>query len=117
MFGNNYDTPDGTAIRDYISVEDLSSAHILALEALFNKKISSDIFNVGTGIGYSVQDVIMEIEKLSGKLVNTEINPRRPGDPSRLVACSNKIKLALNWNAKNNLNDMIRSAWEFHSKE
>lgn len=117
LFGKDYDTLDGTPIRDYIAVEDLGSAHILALEALFNHKFPSNIFNVGTGTGYSVQEVLNTIERISGKSINTEIHPRRPGDPAKLVACSDKIKLLLGWKPKNNINDIIQSAWEYHSKE
>lgn len=117
LFGNDYDTPDGTPVRDYISVEDLGSAHILALEALLNKKFTKNIFNVGKGIGYSVQEVLNTIEKVSGKKIEVEICERRIGDPAKLVASSDKIKNILGWNAKNNLEDIIKSSWNFHLKE
>lgn len=112
VFGNDYDTPDGTCIRDYIHVYDLADAHIKALEYL-DIGNNSDVINLGTGQGYSVLDIINISEKLAGKKVNYEICPRRAGDPAVLVADNNKAREVLNWIPKYDLNKIIETAWEW----
>lgn len=96
IFGENYDTPDGTCIRDYIHVEDLASAHIRALSYL-DEGNESDIFNCGYGHGFSVREVIESVKKVSGADFTVEIAPRRPGDPALLIADNTKIKTSLGW--------------------
>jgi UDP-glucose 4-epimerase len=113
IFGTDYPTPDGTCIRDYIHIADLVSAHLLALNALASK--DKLVYNVGSGNGFSVREVIEAARKATGHAIPTVETPRRPGDPARLVASSNKIKAELGWNPKHtNLQDILSSAWEWH---
>ncbi|MCM3574168.1 UDP-glucose 4-epimerase GalE [Mesobacillus subterraneus] len=114
VFGDDYDTPDGTCIRDYIHVTDLASAHIAALESLLSEKIQTAIYNLGNGHGYSVKEVINTCEKVTGRKANVVMSERRAGDPARLVASSEKIQQALGWKAERNLDNIIASAWEWH---
>ena len=117
LHGNDYPTPDGTCIRDYIQVLDLAQAHILALKALVTGQ-QTDTFNVGTGQGYSNLEVIKMIEKISGQPVRLTIGPRRPGDANELVADPAKIKRTLNWQPQHSdLATIIRTAWHWHKKE
>ncbi len=113
IYGTDYPTRDGTCIRDYIHVNDLGEAHILALEYLFNEK-KSDVFNLGYGYGYTVKEVVKvakEVTKIDFKVVETG---RRPGDPAELVADSSKLKKILGWEPKyNNLETIIKTAWEW----
>jgi UDP-glucose 4-epimerase len=114
IFGTDYDTPDGTCIRDYIHVTDLAQAHILALERL-EAGIGSGIYNLGNGSGYSVKEVIDAIRKVTGKSVPAIEAPRRPGDPARLVASSEKIRDELGWNPRYpDLENIIETAWKWH---
>ncbi len=116
VYGDDYDTKDGTCIRDYIHIEDLCSAHVLALEALKNGA-QSDIYNLGYGHGYSVMEIIKASEKVVGHEIPTIIDQRRPGDPAELIASNDKIKRDLNWEPKHDdLEKIIRSAYEYHSK-
>ncbi len=113
IFGNDYDTPDGTCIRDYIHVNDLAQAHILALEYLMAGG-ATEQFNVGTGAGYSVMDIIRAVEQVTGKKVPYVIGPRRPGDPAALVAASEKLRQTLRW--KPEYRDpvtIVEHAWNF----
>ncbi|MDF1815144.1 MAG: UDP-glucose 4-epimerase GalE [Verrucomicrobiales bacterium] len=115
IFGNDYNTPDGTCIRDYIHVSDLADAHILALEALSENSVLE--FNLGNGSGFSVKEVIETVRKVTGHPIPAEIIDRRPGDPDALVADSSKIKKILGWNPKfPDLTDIISSAWDWHQK-
>ena len=116
VFGTDYDTPDGTCIRDYIHVTDLANAHILALNALLENKKSTATYNLGNGKGYSVKEVIETCEKITGIKANIEYADRRPGDPARLVASADKIYKELGWQANINLEDIISSAWKWHQK-
>jgi UDP-glucose 4-epimerase len=117
VFGRDYDTPDGTCIRDYIHIVDLCSAHLAALEYL-NKGGSSDRFNLGNGAGFSVQEVIEAVEKVSGKHVKVINGPRREGDPARLVADSKRAKSLLAWNPEyTSLETIVRHAWQWESKQ
>ncbi len=112
IFGDDYDTPDGTCVRDYVHVEDLADAHLLALEAL-NRGMKSDAFNLGSGSGYSVMEIVREVEKVTGKKVKVKMSPRRPGDPAKLVASSDKARRVLGWKIKHGLESIIRTAWEW----
>lgn len=114
VFGDDYDTPDGTCIRDYIHVTDLAEAHILALESLIDGKNKAATYNLGNGQGYSVKEVIDMCESVTGKKANIVIADRRNGDPAMLVASSERINEELGWKAKRNLEEIIETAWEFH---
>jgi UDP-glucose 4-epimerase len=114
IFGTDYETPDGTCIRDYIHVTDLAQAHILALEKLERGGISG-IYNLGNGNGYSVREVIETVRKVTGKKIVSIESPRRPGDPARLVASSEKIKEELGWAPKYpDLETIVETAWRWH---
>lgn len=114
IYGTDYDTPDGTCIRDYIHVTDLAQAHILAVKYLMNGG-ESDIFNLGNGIGYSVREVIEAARKVTGHPIPAIDSPRRSGDPARLVASSDKAKSILGWNpVHDSLEEIIASAWNWH---
>jgi UDP-glucose-4-epimerase GalE len=116
VFGNDYSTPDGTCIRDYIHVSDLASAHLLALESLLAGGPSA-IFNAGTGRGYSVLDVIHAAEKVTGSKVPFTFGPRRQGDPPALVADSSNLQKTLGWKPRyETLEAMVASAWSFESR-
>ncbi len=115
VFGTDYSTEDGTCIRDYIHVNDLVDAHLLALDYLFKKK-QSNVFNLGNGRGFSVRKVIQTAEKVTGKKIPFKKAPRREGDPALLVAYSGKAKKILGWKPRfHKLEDIIASAWRWHS--
>lgn len=116
VFGTDYETEDGTCIRDYIHVTDLANAHILAYEGLVERSVENEIFNLGNGAGYSVSEVIKRCEKVSGKKAEIEYTERRPGDPAVLVASSKKIEGALGWKPHFQLEAIIESAWKWHSE-
>jgi len=112
IYGTDYDTPDGTCIRDYIHILDLSQAHILALNSA-----KSDFFNLGTGGGTSVREVIDACGRVTGREIPVVEKPRRPGDPPRLIAASDKIQRDLGWRPQfQNLEAIIESAWRWHQK-
>ena len=114
IFGTDYETPDGTCIRDYIHVTDLAQAHILALEKLETGG-KSEIYNLGNGNGYSVREVIEMMQKVTGRKILTIESERRPGDPARLVASSERIKSELGWVPRfPDLETIIQTAWEWH---
>ena len=116
LFGDDYPTPDGTCIRDYIHVSDLAEAHIVAVEHLLNGG-TSDAFNVGTGSGQSVREVLAAVERVTGKKAPYTIGPRREGDPPSLVADSTKLQKTLGWKPKRaDLDGIVRDAWEFAQK-
>jgi len=115
LFGDDYDTPDGTAIRDYIHVEDLIDAHIKALEYLKTHNQSNQ-FNLGSGEGYSVKAIIETTMKVTKEKVPYEIHPRREGDPAILIASYEKAKKHLNWSPKLGLENMIQSAYEYYKR-
>lgn len=110
IFGDDYDTPDGTCVRDYVHVEDLAAAHLSALEALAGG-MKSDVFNLGSGDGYSVKEIVAAVEKVTGKKVKVRMCPRRPGDPAKLVAGAEKAKKTLGWTPRHDLESIIRTAW------
>jgi UDP-glucose 4-epimerase len=112
IYGRDYDTPDGTCIRDYIHILDLGRAHILALQAP-----ESAFYNLGTGGGTSVREVIESCRKITGHKIPVVEKPRRPGDPARLIAASEKIKRELGWQPKfQSIDAIIESAWRWHQK-
>lgn len=114
IYGTDYDTPDGTCIRDYIHVTDLAQAHILAVQYL-NNGGKSDIFNLGNGVGYSVREVIETARKVTGHPIPATETPRRVGDPATLVASSEKAKKILGWKpVHDSLEEIIASAWNWH---
>jgi UDP-glucose-4-epimerase GalE len=113
VFGTDYPTPDGTCIRDYIHVDDLAEAHLLALEALAPGKQLR--FNLGTGRGYSVREVIAAAEEVTGKRVPVQEGARRPGDPPALVAASEKVQRELGWRPRyTDLRAIVETAWSWH---
>lgn len=114
IFGDDYDTPDGTCIRDYIHVSDLAQAHVLAMEYL-TKGNPSDVFNLGNGTGFSVKEVVEMARQVTGCEIPAQISPRRAGDPARLVASSDKTKTVLGWQPQYaDLSVIIESAWQWH---
>jgi UDP-glucose 4-epimerase len=116
VFGDDYDTPDGTCIRDYIHVNDLADAHIRAVEALL-AGAPSDQFNVGTGCGHSVLEMLRGVEEATGQKVPYKMGPRREGDPPALVANADKLRRSLGWEPRYmDLRDIISTAWEFERK-
>lgn len=117
LFGTDYDTPDGTCIRDYIHVEDLGSAHILAMERLLDGG-PSDIYNLGNGNGFSVKEVLAAVEKVTGHRLNVVEGGRREGDPAILVANAEKAHQSLAWTPKHtSLEEMVEHAWKGMLKE
>ena len=115
IYGNDYDTPDGTCIRDYIHVKDIARAHILALYFILKFK-KSDVFNLGTGLGFSVNEIIKEVEIQSGKKIGIKINKKRYGDPPILVANAGKAKEFLKWQPKySSIRQIIKSALKWDS--
>ena len=115
VYGNDYDTPDGTGVRDYIHVVDLARGHVKALGAI-NKNCGLDIFNLGTGHGYSVLDVINTFEKVNNIKIPYEIVALRPGDIAMCYANPQKAKDVLGWVAEYDLDDMCRDSWEYQKK-
>jgi len=117
LFGDDYPTPDGTCIRDYIHVSDLAEAHLFAVEHLLEGG-ASDVFNVGTGEGQSVKEVVSAVERVTGKAVPRHFGPRREGDPPSLVADSRKLQTTLGWRPKRaDLDRMVADAWQFAQKQ
>ena len=114
IFGEDYDTKDGTCVRDYIHVTDLAQAHILAVDYLV-KGNESNIFNLGNGVGFTVKEVIETARKVTGDPIKTEIVPRRAGDPAVLIASSEKARTVLGWKPEHaDLEEIIASAWNWH---
>ena len=116
VFGNDYDTKDGTGVRDYIHVVDLAKGHVAALEKLDKEKKGLFIYNLGTGNGYSVLDMVKGFEKATGKKVPYKIAPRRSGDIATCYADPKKAKEELGWEAKKDINDMCKDSWEYIQK-
>jgi UDP-glucose 4-epimerase len=114
VFGDDYPTPDGTCVRDYIHVRDLAQAHILALGVI--DRVGTEVFNLGNGRGFSVHEVVEATRSVTGRPIPTERAERRPGDPATLVASSAKARAGLGWEpAFVRLDDIIRTAWEWSS--
>jgi UDP-glucose 4-epimerase len=119
IYGDDYPTPDGTCIRDYIHVSDLADAHLLALAALAAESGPKEplVYNLGNGLGFSVRDVVESARRVTGHPIPAEIHQRRPGDPAVLVASSAKAMRELGWKPRyTNLDDIIRTAWIWHQK-
>ena len=114
IFGDDYPTPDGTCVRDYIHVRDLAEAHLLALEYL-DKGGKSDAFNLGSGDGYSVKEIIDTARKITGREIPAIVEPRRAGDPSVLIASNKKAAQVLGWKPERGLETIIADAWNWHS--
>ncbi len=115
IYGDDYPTKDGTCIRDYIHVTDLAQAHILAVEYLM-KGNESNIFNLGNGVGFTVNEVIETARKVTGHPIPATITPRRSGDPAQLIASSDKARSVLGWDPQHaDLEEIIASAWKWHS--
>jgi UDP-glucose 4-epimerase len=112
VFGTDYPTRDGTAVRDYIHVEDLGHAHALALDALEPGR--HRIYNLGTGDGYTVKEVVDSARRVTGREIRAVEEPRRPGDPAALVAASDRIRAELGWQPEKGLDEMIADAWVWH---
>ena len=113
LFGDDYDTPDGTCVRDYVHVLDLAEAHSLALSRLIGGE-ESRFYNAGMGHGYSNKEIIAMVEKISGVKVNVKVLPKREGDANALYADITKIKSELSWEPKNSLEDIVKSAYLWH---
>ncbi|MDR1391691.1 MAG: UDP-glucose 4-epimerase GalE [Clostridiales bacterium] len=113
IFGNDYNTRDGTCIRDYVHVTDLAFAHILSLEKIRKENVAS-IYNLGSGCGFSVNEIIETVRKITKTNIKGEVKPRRAGDPDVLVAKCKKIEKELKWKPKYDLQKMILSAWKWH---
>jgi UDP-glucose 4-epimerase len=119
IYGDDYQTPDGTCIRDYIHVSDLADAHMLAVNALESDAAAKSrlIFNLGNGKGFSVREVIESARRVTGHAIPAELHPRRPGDPAVLVASSEKAIRELGWKPRyTQLDDILRTAWAWHQK-
>ena len=113
VFGNDYDTHDGTGVRDYIHVVDLAKGHIKALEKLEKEKSGVFIYNLGTGIGYSVLDIVKAFEEATGQKVNYKITDRRPGDIDKYYSNPEKAEKELEWKAEKTLQDMCKDSWRY----
>ena len=114
IFGDDYDTKDGTCIRDYIHVTDLAQAHILAMDYLMDGG-ESNIFNLGNGVGFTVKEVIDTAREVTGHPIPAKVTPRRAGDPAHLIASSDKARTVLGWNPQHaDLKEIIGSAWNWH---
>jgi UDP-glucose 4-epimerase len=115
IYGSDYPTKDGSCIRDYIHVSDLAKAHLVALENVFAANVDG-IYNVGSGTGYSVTEMINQIAESIGKAITPTLSPRRPGDTAQLIASIVKIERDLGWKPERSLKEMIDSAWQAESK-
>ena len=116
IFGDDYDTPDGTGVRDYIHVVDLARAHVKSLEKLASTDKKTLIYNIGTGTGYSVKEMVETFREVSGKEIKTVMGPRRPGDIATYIADTTLANTELGWTAEYDLKAMIESAWNWQSK-
>jgi UDP-glucose 4-epimerase len=113
--GNDYSTPDGTCVRDYLHVEDIAEAHYLATQ--YNDPAVGYVeYNLGSGKGVSIKEIIAAVERITGRMVLTQVGPKRVGDPASLVACPDKIKRALGWKAeKSSIDNIIKTAWAWYN--
>jgi len=115
IYGSDYPTKDGSCIRDYIHISDLAKAHLVALEKVFSTKVD-EVYNVGSGTGYSVTEMINQIAESIGKPITPTLSPRRPGDTAQLISSIAKIERDLGWKPERSLKEMIDSAWQAESK-
>jgi len=116
VFGNDYNTVDGTGVRDYIHVDDLAAGHICALKKIFELKTGVIVHNLGSGTGYSVLQMVAAMEEAAGKKIPMKIGDRRPGDLATVIANAAKAKADFGWETKRNLQDMCNSAWKWQSE-
>lgn len=116
VFGSDYNTPDGTGVRDYIHVCDLAAGHVSAIEYMNKGHRGENVFNLGTGTGYSVLDMVKAFERVTGQIIPYEITERRPGDIATVYSSPDKSAELLGWKARYNLDDMCRDAWNWQSK-
>jgi UDP-glucose 4-epimerase len=116
IYGNDYDTPDGTCVRDYVHVSDLADSHVVAAQRLTAGEELEPVYNLGSGVGYSVAQIMTTIRTVTGIEFDPEIAPRRPGDPARIVATGEAATRDLAWEMRHDLEDMVRSAWEARRK-
>jgi UDP-glucose 4-epimerase len=118
VFGNDYNTPDGTAVRDYIHISDLAEAHVKALDRMLNNESIDqfEVFNLGTGKGNSVMEVLTAFEKVTGIVLNYKITDRRPGDVEQVWADTSKANKLLQWKTERSLEDALLSAWNWEKK-
>jgi UDP-glucose 4-epimerase len=114
IFGDDYDTPDGTCVRDYVHVTDLAEAHIAALDALDSGASRHRVYNVGTGVGTSVREIVDVIREVSGAPQQAEVVARRPGDPGKIVGIVDRIAQDLGWKSRLTVRDIVESAWAAH---
>jgi len=114
IFGDDYDTPDGTCVRDYVHVTDLAEAHIAALDALDSGASRHRVYNVGTGVGTSVREIVDVIREVSGAPQQAEVVARRPGDPGKIVGIVDRIAQDLGWKSRFTVRDIVESAWAAH---
>ena len=116
VHGQDYPTPDGTCIRDYVHVDDLASAHVLAVQSLLDDP-RQDVYNVGVGRGFSVLEIINAADRTVGQAVPRRIGPRRPGDPAEVIADASRIRKELGWQPKwLDVGAIVESAWAWHQK-
>ena len=115
IYGSDYPTKDGSCMRDYIHISDLAKAHLVALVKIFSTKVD-EVYNVGSGTGYSVTEMINQIAESIGKAITPTLSPRRPGDTAQLIASIAKIERDLGWKPERSLKEMIDSAWQAESK-
>lgn len=116
VFGRDFDTPDGTCVRDYIHVTDLADAHSRAVDYL-QKHDENLKLNLGNGLGYSVLEIIQTVENVTGKPIHTIMTDRRAGDPSKLIGSAMKAEQVLGWKPQYNLENIIATAWNWHMKK
>jgi UDP-glucose-4-epimerase GalE len=117
VMGDDYDTPDGTAVRDYVHVCDLARAHLAAVERLENASPGMEAFNLGSGAGVSVRELVAAVERIGGKPMPLINGPRRPGDAPRLVADPSLAAARLGWRTEMTLDDIVRTAWRWHAAQ
>lgn len=116
VFGNDYNTPDGTCIRDYIDIVDLAKAHVKAVDKMLEHETGWNVYNLGTGKGTSVLEIIKAFEKVAGCRLNYKITKRRPGDVAKLWACADKANKELGWKAERTIEDSLLTAWNWQRK-
>ena len=115
VFGNDYDTIDGTGVRDFIHVVDLAKGHVVALKKMLQNPKGCRIYNMGTGTGYSVMEMIKSLERASNQVIPFKIVARRPGDAGQVIADPSLAQVDLGWKTQYNLEDMCQHAWKYHS--
>ena len=112
LFGADHPTPDGTCVRDYVHVADVARAHVAAARALAEGRALAPVYNLGSGAGTSVRQIMEAVGRVTGRDVDPVVEPRRPGDPARIVADGSLAARDLGWENRHTVEDMVRSAWE-----